>query len=461
MEIEEFARLYQRFLQDVVHEAPQQDGPLVERLTEHLGIDPREVPVTAAAFAPFEHPDVQLALDHHLDGRATESFGVAGGPGRYHMATADLLGPARFPLGPVSYVEHPSGVDERLACIQFGVLLVGGDPPHAIVVRQEEHGPSPNLIVEVLSPDAAHGQGVLEELRRTMAARSVYRGKVFELTNPQGPFHRNVGATFLPRPDVPRDQIVLPDGTLERIERRTVGFDPVADRLAEQGLRRKRGLLLYGPPGTGKTLTARYLMGRSQDRTVIVLTGAGLGAISESATLARRLEPSMLVLEDVDLVAQNRSLSPHGNPLLFELLNELDGLGDDADVLVILTTNRADLLEPALAARPGRVDLAVELPLPDAPERRRLLERYTRDVSCEVEDWSRAVERTTGTPASFIEEVVRTAAVAAAQDGRDAFTSDDVDQALDELLESGPLTAALLGGPPTRTAPEDTHRGYA
>jgi ATP-dependent 26S proteasome regulatory subunit len=61
-------------------------------------------------------------------------------------------------------------------------------------------------------------------------------------------------------------------------------------------------------------------------------------------------------------------------PLLFELLNEMDGLAEDMDVLFLLTTNRTDVLEPALAARPGRIDQSVELPLPDATDRRRLIE---------------------------------------------------------------------------------------
>ena len=69
-------------------------------------------------------------------------------------------------------------------------------------------------------------------------------------------------------------------------------------------------------------------------------------------------------------------MHPGQHPLLFQLLNEMDGLAEDADVVFVLTTNRADLLEPALAARPGRVDQAVELGLPDATARRALLELY-------------------------------------------------------------------------------------
>ncbi len=70
-------------------------------------------------------------------------------------------------------------------------------------------------------------------------------------------------------------------------------------------------------------------------------------------------------------------------PYLFELLNEMDGLRDDVDVLFVLTTNRPDILEPALAARPGRVDLAVQLPLPDADARRRLFGLYARGLRLE------------------------------------------------------------------------------
>jgi AAA+ superfamily predicted ATPase len=133
---------------------------------------------------------------------------------------------------------------------------------------------------------------------------------------------------------------------------------------------------VHGQPGTGMTLTAMYLAGRMRNRTVVLLTGRQVGLIPRACAMARRLQPSMVILEDVDLIAEARDRQQPGcTPLLFELLNEMDGLGDDADVIFLLTSNRPDLLEPALAARPGRVDLAVEVPLPDAGCRR-LIELY-------------------------------------------------------------------------------------
>lgn len=89
----------------------------------------------------------------------------------------------------------------------------------------------------------------------------------------------------------------------------------------------------------------------------------------------------------MDLIGTERNNQTVGaNALLFELLNQMDGLAEDTDILFILTTNRPDILEPALAARPGRVDQAIEVPPPDAECRRRLFELYRRGVQLEVAD---------------------------------------------------------------------------
>ena len=100
--------------------------------------------------------------------------------------------------------------------------------------------------------------------------------------------------------------------------------------------------------------------------------------------MARALAPAVMVLEDVDLVAEERTMGTRSNPVLFDLLDAMDGAAGDADLLFLLTTNRADLLELALAARPGRVDVAVEIDLPDGPARERLLALYGRGVPLEL-----------------------------------------------------------------------------
>src|SRR5690606_21087398 len=204
-----------------------------------------------------------------------------------------------------------------------------------------------------------------------------------------------------------------------------------------------------GPPGTGKTLMAMHLASRISDRTVLILTGRGQGLIQASCTMARWLAPSTVILEDVDLVAEDRTRR-NGDctlPLLFELMNEMDGLADDADILFLLTTNRPDILEPALASRPGRVDQAIEIPLPDETCRRRLLELYGQGLYLQLADIGSVVNRTQGVSAAFMRELLRKAALFAADEpGKVAVSDRHIDDAMRELvLDGGQLTRSLLG----------------
>ncbi len=232
----------------------------------------------------------------------------------------------------------------------------------------------------------------------------MFRGQVLSFTVSE--HHGNELVSFLPRPAVTAEDVVLPEGMLEHIEQHIIGVADWSQELLEAGQHLKRGLLLHGPPGTGKTHTVRYLTGRLADCTVILLTGLSIRFIDQAAALARRLQPSLVVLEDVDLVALDRDYSPGGQPLLFSLLEAMDGIGADADVTFVLTTNRADLLEVALADRPGRIDLAVEIPRPDAQCRERLLRLYARDLVLDA-DLAGVVAGTEGVTASFIKEMIR------------------------------------------------------
>jgi ATP-dependent 26S proteasome regulatory subunit len=125
----------------------------------------------------------------------------------------------------------------------------------------------------------------------------------------------------------------------------------------------------------------------------------------------------------------------------------MDGLADDVDVVFVLTSNRPELLEPALAARPGRVDLAVEVPLPDAACRRRLLELYGRGLTLRVAAMDQLVERTEGVSPAFIRELLRKAALLAVGPGDDIVVEDGhLTQAIRELVADGSgVTRRLLG----------------
>lgn len=133
--------------------------------------------------------------------------------------------------------------------------------------------------------------------------------------------------------------------------------------------------------------------------------------------------------------------------LLNKLLNHMDGLKEDADVLFILTTNRPEMLEPALAARPGRIDQAIEFPLPDDDGRRRLVRMYAAGVETPDDVAGEIVRRTKGVGAAFIKELMRRSyQFHLERSGAGRLSVEDVDAALDEMLfRGGPLNRVLLG----------------
>lgn len=464
----DFGITFRRLMEQTLAQAPTEEPYFRARLTEHFGGPPTELPIVTETVPPHNHANVQMALDAYLEGtgRTSALIGVVADQKRFGMSLSDLTAPNRpGPLGgstaarpgPVDYVNLPVGPTERLACVQYGLhLMTDGRDRLAVLVRgPERRVGNPDLSIDVMARDREAAEAFLASIRDAIRRRNIYRGRVVSLSAaPGGPLQ----VAFHDLPAVAREDIVLPAGTLERVERETIRFGQVRDRLAAAGRHLKRGILLWGPPGTGKTLTAMHLAGRMPERTTLVLTGGALGLVAPSCAMARLLQPATVILEDVDLVAEERTRQSTGtNAVLFELLNQMDGLGDDADILFILTTNRPDLLEAALAARPGWVDEAIEIPAPDAECRRRLLELYGRVLDLALDDTGSFVARTEGVSAAFIKELLRRAALIATDDeapdgpagGGLRVGSGHLDDALAELLtEGGALTRALLGVAP-------------
>lgn len=228
-------------------------------------------------------------------------------------------------------------------------------------------------------------------------------------------------------------------------------FARLRPRLVALGQSGRKGLLFHGPPGTGKTHTIRYLAGRLPDHTTLLVTGGQVGFLGEYFTLARLLQPAMLVVEDADLIARQREEmgGPCEEVLLNQLLNEMDGLSPDAALFVILTTNRPQVLETALTQRPGRIDQAIEFPLPDARGRRALSNLYRGRLELDDRVADEIVRRTEGVSAAFLKELMRRLAQVAVESGDDTrLTRAHVDQALDEMLQApGRLNRGLLGAP--------------
>jgi hypothetical protein len=425
-------------------EAPGALTPLGERIRDHVGGDVTAAPILSEAVAAHRVVDLDLALDALADGG--ELLGVRG-PNREHEGLESMLSSqwSRYDVGAVDYALLPSAPKQRRRVVAFGLRLLTHEGSPVVVLQRianrqfgrEQAG------FQVLAATSDVAERFVGDVRRLMHERSVLRGQVLTLT-PGGDYGEAGGSVFVEREAIPEADVVLPEGVLDTVRRHVLGIAEHREALLAAGRHLKRGVLLYGPPGTGKTLTVRHLVGAATGTTVVLLTGPAIRFIDEATDLARGLQPALVVLEDIDLVAMDRGhYGPQ--PLLFGVLDALDGLDGDADVTFLMTTNRVDVLERALAQRPGRVDLAVDVPRPGHVERERLFDLYARGLPLSAAAVRAAAARAEGTTASFAKELFRRAVLDAAIEGR-AVVDADLERALEEMLDaSAELTRSLLG----------------
>jgi cell division protease FtsH len=358
---------------------------------------------------------------------------------------------------PPEYEDVDIGEEEPVRCLKNGLwFLEEKGSRYAVLLSPagRPYGEPSGMQFQIATANDPAGiriaQAFFQHLEDAILKAESYRGKVLSLEQAEHSYSgESAGITVHRLQAVARDQVILPAATLELLERNVIQFVRRRQRLAEFGLATKKGLLFYGPPGTGKTLTIHYLAGALEGHTTLLVSAEQVGLLSEYMTLARLLQPSIVVLEDVDLIARDR-MEMHGpceETLLNKLLNEMDGLKEAADILFILTTNRPEALERALASRPGRIDQAIEFPLPDAEGREKLVRLYARGVELPEEVIRGVVQRTERVSAAFIKELMRRSVqFHLERDGPGRVEWPDVDNALEEMLFSGgSLNLKLLG----------------
>ena len=432
-----------------------------QRLARHFApLRPQELLATSRSYALRQQADLQAALDE-LFGERVVPQNFVGIRAQYRHESTDfakLLEQSHSPIeiAPPQFEEIDLGGGETKRCLKNGLWLRRDDGgPCAIVLSQQaDYGHGSFLNVEVAAPPGDFGSElaarVFDALEQHLSRGSCYRGRVLSLeTSPHWTGHAARIRVHHLEP-VERDEVILPEVTLQSLERNVLRFAQQRPALRAMGLSTQKGLLFHGAPGTGKTHCIRYLSGKLPGHTTLLITAEEMGILPEYTALARLLQPALVVIEDADLIARDRTErgSACDEVMLNRLLNELDGLRERADVFFILTTNRPDSLEPALASRPGRIDQAIEFPLPDERLRRRLVALYARGLEISPELMDDLARRTDGASPAFIKELLRRVAQHHLDSGsHERVTQATAEAALHEMLFSGgALNTRLLGG---------------
>src|SRR5262245_15272054 len=421
---------------------------LSEPVERHLGVKLHDAHSVAHEVKPIERINLQRAIDRWASEPSAVVYGYTSTGYMSDDGLVRYLMNDELIQAPVERVEMESGPDERLDCVLRGLYLVRRDGVPVVLGFRPARFSDSLPVLEVLAPTREAARDTLRASLAEASADNVYKGRTIAVEH-SGSWREGFNIRFQQLRLTRREDIVLPDELIRVIERNVLGMLKHGAALRAAGRTLRHGLLFHGPPGTGKSMVVRYLASTCTQHTVILMTGGQQGLVRESCQIARLLAPSIVVLEDVDLVAEERDQN-RCPVILHELMNEMDGLGPRAEVIFLLTTNRPEIIETALAARPGRIDQAIAFPLPDEACRRRLFELYGNGLDLSAVDLPRWVNQTGGVSPAFIEELLRRSALLAAERGADGpalkLTDDDVQSAIRELIHfGGDLTQKLLG----------------
>lgn len=218
-------------------------------------------------------------------------------------------------------------------------------------------------------------------------------------------------------------------------------------KFTDMGAHIPKGILMVGPPGTGKTLLAKAVAGEanvpffsiSGSDFVEMFVGTGASRVRDMFKTAQKSAPCIIFIDEIDAVGRQRGAGMGGGndereQTLNQLLVEMDGMTDNAGIVVIAATNRPDVLDPALL-RSGRFDRRVTVSLPDIKGREAVLQVHARNKKL-ANDVSLAnlAKRTPGFSGADLANVLNEGAILAVRKNESKVTMTDLDEAIDRVM---------------------------
>ena len=251
------------------------------------------------------------------------------------------------------------------------------------------------------------------------------------------------------RPDVTFSDVAGEDEAVEELEE-IREFLASPDKFHKVGARIPRGVLLYGPPGTGKTLLAKAVAGEanapffsiSGSEFMELYVGVGASRVRELFERAKKNAPAIIFVDEIDAVGRHRGSGIGGGndereQTLNQLLVEMDGFDERANIILIAATNRPDILDPALL-RPGRFDRQIAVEAPDLKGREAILKVHAqgKPLTAQV-DLRQIAKRTPGFTGADLANVLNEAALLTARSNMQFIDERAIDEAIDRVI-AGP-----------------------
>ena len=251
------------------------------------------------------------------------------------------------------------------------------------------------------------------------------------------------------RPDVTFADVAGEDEAVEELEE-IREFLASPDKFHKVGARIPRGVLLYGPPGTGKTLLAKAVAGEAKapffsisgSEFMELYVGVGASRVRELFERAKKNAPAIIFVDEIDAVGRHRGSGIGGGndereQTLNQLLVEMDGFDERANIILIAATNRPDILDPALL-RPGRFDRQIAVEAPDLKGREAILKVHAqgKPLTAQV-DLRQIAKRTPGFTGADLANVLNEAALLTARSDMQFIDERAIDEAIDRVI-AGP-----------------------
>ncbi len=356
----------------------------------------------------------------------------------------------RMPLKPPTLTPRKISPTEELFLPADTLWLIRDQTalPNGAIVRVHLISYGQMVQLEVATKESQDAAPIIDAILDHAGKHSIYRRRIISPV-----FQRQIKSSFRdddgnagfdllfePDPLVTDEKIILDENVRRVVERTVIDFHERRAELMEYGLPGRRGILFYGPPGTGKTYTCKYIAHKLETATTIIATGHALTQIKAVCDLAKMFQPSLVILEDVDLMFSERETNPY-TPLLGELLDELDGFQQDDQIIFILTTNAIERVEGAIKNRPGRISQCIYLGPPTAKLRREYLGVLLKQYNTNAVNLDQVVSETEGVSQAFLKEMIFRAVQISTERNVDGegvvMRQQDLSAAISEMTQGG------------------------